>query len=262
MPLSHWLRTTRPRINSITGWARFLEKFKMRKLLLAGIAGVAFCGAPAFAADMPVKAPVFKAREPGHDWTGWYGGYNVGIGISQTHARTDTADGSVDLNDAGFTGGVQGGYNWQFDPHWVVGFESDIGYLGIKRSFQDFNDLDVFGVKTNWYGTLRPRLGYTSGPSLFYATGGAAFVNVKNSYFDVGQTPLSNSKIATGWTVGGGIETMLGSNWSAKAEYLYIDAGGQAVFNPNAGALLTADTARFDNRFHVFKFGLNYKFGG
>ena len=63
--------------------------------------------------------------------------------------------------------------------------------------------------------------------------------------------------MAAGWTVGGGIEAVLVHNWTAKVEYLYIDAGHQDVFN---SALAGGTTMRFDNRFHVFRFGLNYQF--
>ena len=45
----------------------------MKKILLASVAAAAFCGAPAFAADMPIKAPVYKAAPaPIFNWTGFY----------------------------------------------------------------------------------------------------------------------------------------------------------------------------------------------
>ena len=237
----------------------------MKYVLLAGVGLFAMASAvqPATAADVPTARPLLKApvAAPVFDWTGWYGGVNVGVGISQSRGEIVDEDGSFDRGGAGFAGGVQGGYNWQFSPHWVAGIEADIGYLGIDRSFIDWRDLDiVFGVKTDWYGTIRGRLGYTSGPSLFYVTGGAAFVRVKNNADDAGDASASNAETASGWTAGGGIETMLGGNWSAKAEYLYIDAGSQDVFNPDFVGAPT--TARFDNRFHVFRYGLNHKFGG
>jgi len=236
----------------------------MKRVLLAGVGmfALAIAAQPAGAADVPTARPVHKAPvvAPIFNWTGWYGGVNAGVGVAQTHGATHGDDGSFDRSGAGFAGGVQGGYNWQFNPHWVAGIEGDVGWLGIDRSFQNFDTgIRVTGVKTDWYGTIRGRLGYTSSPSLFYVTGGAAFVNVKNNADDVGGTPLSasNSQIASGWTVGGGIETMLGGNWSAKAEYLYIDAGSQDVFNSEFGELI-----HFDNRFHVFRYGLNHRFGG
>jgi outer membrane immunogenic protein len=237
----------------------------MKKTLAASTLAIITAGSAANAADLPVKAPVYKAPPAAiYNWTGFYAGLNAGVGVGQTKAKTidDGAQGSVDRTDAGFAGGAQVGVNWQFAPQLVAGVEGDIGHLGIKRSFRDWVDDDIFGVMANGYGTIRGRLGLTNGPSLFYATGGAAFVHVENSYFDVGQSVLSKSKTAGGWTAGGGIETMLGGNWSAKSEYLYIDAGSQDVFNPAAGSSASPATARFDNRFHVYRYGVNYKFGG
>ena len=51
----------------------------MKKLVIASLALAAFA-APAFAADMPVKAPVYKAPviAPVYNWTGFYLGLNAG----------------------------------------------------------------------------------------------------------------------------------------------------------------------------------------
>lgn len=244
----------------------------MKKYLVAAMAAVVF-GAPAFAADMALKTPVYKSPifrsvEPSYTWTGLYGGVNAGIGVSQTDVSLAQAGvpfvDVAERSGIGFAGGVQAGANWQFAPNWVVGIEGDIGHLGIDRSFREWAGISAYGVKTDWYGTVRGRFGYSSGPSLFYATGGAAFVSVRNNFDNVSigtPTASARSETASGWAAGGGIETMLGGNWSAKAEYLYIDADGQDVFNPdfndNAGLY-----ARFDNRFHIYRYGLNYKFGG
>jgi outer membrane immunogenic protein len=237
-----------------------LGKSKMKKAFIAGIATAAIYGAPAIAADVPVKAPVNKAIAQVYDWTGWYVGYNVGLGVSQTNASTPNAvgdEGSNDVTRPGPAGGVQGGYNWHFSPNLVAGIEGDIGFLVIKRSVADFNDTVAFGVKTDAYGTLRGRLGYTSGPSLFYLTGGIAVVRFKNSFTE-GSDDSSTSRTASGFTFGGGLETMLGGGWSAKVEYLNIDAGDVSV----DGTPLGLGTAVFENRFHIFRYGANYRFGG
>ena len=164
----------------------------------------------------------------------------------------------MNRGDAKVAGGVQGGYNWQSNSNWVAGFEGDIGAFRTNRSFLNFNDSSAFGIQTDWYATVRGRLGYTSGPSLFYATGGAAFVKLKNNFDNdfMGDNFAAGSRVAAGWTVGGGIETMLGGNWSTKAEYLYIDAGSQDVFNA-----FQHEHMRFDNRFHLFRYGVNYRIG-
>ena len=74
-------------------------------------------------------------------------------------------------------------------------------------------------------------------------------------------TPATASTTTrTGWTAGGGIETKLSRNWSAKTEYLYIDTGTNSfVANPFGfpGQLRT-----FSHNIHVFKTGLNYNLSG
>ena len=228
------------------------------------MAGVALCGLVAFslpvsAADMPVRAPVAKAPPVAiFNWTGGYIGANYGTGISEVDGTTATITGSVDRADDRFTIGAQLGYNWQIDPRWVFGLEADIGWLGIDRHRGDWNDpAFTLGVKTDWYATARARLGTTNGPSLFFVTAGAAFVDVTNTFTFAANPTASASKVASGWTAGAGIETMLGGNWTSKTEYLYIDAGSQSVFDP-----ATAFTTAYDNRFHVFRKALNYRFGG
>src|ERR1700758_3049509 len=114
----------------------------MKKLATA-IAAIALIGTPAFAADMAVKAPPLPPPAPVYNWTGWYVGGNVGY--SWGNANTDLGGtGSVtsffnippatssfafaDSHTAkpnGVIGGGQIGYNYQFSPAGIVGFETD-----------------------------------------------------------------------------------------------------------------------------------------
>jgi outer membrane immunogenic protein len=200
---------------------------------------------------------------PAHNWNGFYVGANAGVGVSQSTFNAPLAESDFNdhftIDDIRFSGGVNAGYNWQFNPNWVAGLEGDIGYLPSDSTVLITGTVDV---TTKWYSTLRGRIGYSTGPALLYATGGAAFVHVKNSVESNAPSfiSVSKSETATGWTVGGGIEAALAQNWTARTEYLYIDAGSQDVVN--ADAIPDGDnTGRFNNRFHVFRFGLNYQFG-
>ena len=75
--------------------------------------------------------------------------------------------------------------------------------------------------------------------ALLYATGGAAYGSLSATVTVTTLTPLGlpvsvsgtgeNSKF--GWTIGGGIKSKFGSNWSGKLEYLYMDLG--TVTAPN-----------------------------
>src|SRR5690606_16838511 len=97
------------------------------------------------------------------------------------------------------------------------------------------------------------RVGYASGPGLFYVKGGGAWADEDH----LARTPgvFRASETRSGWTVGLGYEYDFGSNWSAKLEYSYIDFGKERVtFSPGAEFL------DIDQDMHVVKWGLNYRF--
>jgi outer membrane immunogenic protein len=233
---------------------------------------------PAFAADMPLKA---KAPPPAPvaSWTGWYVGLNAGgiwsnsDGVSHTALAgpcnaafpgctsvppysTTLATGSTFNtglgNGAGFTGGVQFGYNWQFNGSGVAGFEADIAWTDQKRSstftsltpnaaFPGFPEPYTATISRNldYLGTVRGRLGFLAAPSfLLYGTGGLAYGGARSSTAEStsfvcgpptgvcsGVGGGSFSQVRAGWTIGAGGEWMFAPNWSLKAEYLYYDLG-------------------------------------
>ena len=235
----------------------------MKSFLLGSAALVILAGA-ANAADMPVKAMPVKAPPPlVYDWTGVYVGGYYADSISQTRAKSSITPGTAQVNQKALSAGVTVGLNWQFNPRFLVGLEGDIGWLGINRTEQDWDDTILVGTKVDWYSTARARGGYVTGPSLLYVTGGAAFLHLTEVFggnaAGVVAPATSFSTTKTGWTAGGGIETKISRNWSAKTEYLYIDGGSNSFAANVFGA---TQLATFENRFHVIKTGLNYQFGG
>src|SRR5205807_2250059 len=101
-----------------------------------------------------------------------------------------------------------------------------------------------------WFGTIRGRLGFVPiNNILIYGTAGFAYARVDENVVlnsqpgpgDFADAAFicvtgpncflgSSSRIATGWTGGGGFEYALSSNISLKAEYLYVRLGsGDAV---------------------------------
>ena len=232
----------------------------MKKILIAAFASTTIYVGPAIAADMPAREPVRKSIAQLYSWTGWYAGYNAGVGASQITAATPTeTEGFNGVAGVGLTGGVQAGYNWHIGPNLVAGIEGDAGILRINRSVVDWNDNEAFGVRTDAFATLRGRLGYTNGPSLFYVTAGVSALHIKNTFEERVSSDLgSNSRFTFGSVAGAGLETTLGGNWTAKLEYLHIDAGDVSVDGSSFGR----GTADFENRFHVFRYGVNYRFGG
>jgi outer membrane immunogenic protein len=249
--------------------------------------------ASASAADLPVytKAPPLPPT-----WTGFYLGGNVGYSWGPWDTTSNqkifdfestTASPKVD----GVIGGLQAGYNWQYNPQWVFGIEADIQVTGEKAK-QSWGDPglpvappqpppDDFVPRVGgpaslssewnlpWFGTARARAGYlTSSTTLFYATGGLAFGESRYKFnFSqprAGAIPaptdyaLSNSQTRVGYAVGAGAETKLDKNWSVKFEYLYVDLGTASINTTD----IDGQPFRVDNhvRDHIARVGVNYSF--
>ncbi|WP_424629112.1 outer membrane protein [Bradyrhizobium sp. SYSU BS000235] len=228
------------------------------------IAATALIGsvAAAQAADLPTKAPLYKAPVlQVYNWTGFYAGVNAGVGFNRSYTTlaTPVSGDALRLGGLGGLGGGQIGYNWQFGNflgfgNLVLGVEADIQGSGIN----DDRTLLV-NQKLDWFGTARGRVGLATGSVLTYFTGGFAYGNV-NTTFTNPVTPansLNLSSTRTGWTIGSGVEAALGGNWTGKIEYLYLDLGNQNGITPVDGFILGSDV-----RANIFRVGLNYRIGG
>lgn len=239
----------------------------------------------AHAADIVVQEPVAIIAPDTFSWTGGYIGVNAGyaggkfkhpfaLGIESTPTVPDDPGnddrffspeeytyGSMDVTSSGFVGGVQAGYNWQFDNGFVLGAEADFQGSNLKGEVK-FNADGLgeikAGTKVEWFGTVRARLGYTATERLLvYGTGGLAYGKVK-SYVDLGEIGTSSSKTRAGWTIGGGAEYAITNNWTLKSEYLYTDLGKKNFYSytdENYDINLKNDV-----KFHTVRVGLNYKF--
>jgi outer membrane immunogenic protein len=207
----------------------------MKRFSLAVCAFV-LSGIAAQAADLPTKAPSYIAPAPVWSWTGFYAGLNGGYGW---------ATGGLD----GVVGGGQIGYNWQSSA-WVFGIEGDIQATGQK----DSTTIGAFTVeeKLPWFGTLRGRLGYASGPWLLYGTAGVGWINYKLSVSSGGAS-VSDDTTKAAFAVGGGVEWMFMPRWSAKLEYLYMDTG-------NTDVTLFGTTFSGRAKDNIVRVGLNYHF--
>lgn len=247
-----------------------------RSGLTAAALGAAFGAAifvaagSASAADLGARAPVYKAPVPlAYNWTGFYVGGNAGLGVGAgDSALTIPAFPNNERFTRGGAGGIaglQGGYNWQFG-NWVVGAEADIQWSGVRGG--DTCVLGCFGgtattigTALDWFGTVRARVGYATGPVLAYYTGGFAYGDTRTTIAQGIAAPATSvtlDQTRTGWTLGSGVEAALDGNWTGKIEYLYVDLGSSANALTIAGV---ATTYSADYRYHVFRAGLNYRFG-
>lgn len=231
----------------------------MRKILGSTAFLLATVAASAvYAADLsvstPPQAPVETA--PVFSWTGFYVGVNAGGGFGGNdevgfHSFGNYLGRYGKLDGSGFLGGGQIGYNYQFDPNWVVGLEADFQGADISDSFS--SSAASASSKIDWYGTVRPRIGYAYDNTLFYGTGGLAYGHVKYDGSVAGVGSFSDDKTKAGWTIGAGVEHAFTDHVTAKLEYQYVDFGSS-----NVGGDALNSKASLD--FHAIRVGLNYKF--
>jgi outer membrane immunogenic protein len=219
----------------------------MKRLFFAGIALAALAGW-AQAADLPpapqsyYKAPVFA---PPYSWTGFYVGVNGGGGLGRSN--WDSAGG---FNVSGGVVGGTVGYNYEYS-HVVIGAEGDIDWSGIKGSTTTLGCPTGCTTANSWLSTVRGRAGYAFDRFLPYVTGGAAFGNVSATAPGL----AGNSTTNLGWTVGAGLEFAIAGNWTAKAEYLYVNLGR---FNCSLSCGAGIDNVSFNA--NLVRAGINYRF--
>ena len=239
----------------------------MKTSLLASVSfGALALATSAQAADMPAR-PVYKApvAAPVWSWAGFYIGGNVGIAQSRS-SITDEPGGapfltgalgvsSIDTRKTGVIGGLQAGYNWQFNSL-VVGVEGDISFGSLNASTNLFGT-DTYSSKLNALGTLRGRVGWAVDRFLVYGTGGVALASLSDQLVDtpVGFTagPTSN---AFGWVAGGGVEYALSGPWIVRAEYLHVGFENRhTTVSPG-----TTYVFAFKDSIDIGRVGINYKF--
>lgn len=252
----------------------------MKKILIAGAALAALIGTPALAADMPLKAPL--PPPPAWSWTGFYvginGGYSVGVDpFNQTFAAGGMVSSSSIESRVTPKGGLfggQAGYNFQ-TGNIVFGVEGDIQWA-------DQHDTAGCGLtcinqppavllatigsaeqKIKWFGTARGRVGWTNNDWLLYITGGGAWGGIDATTAlnlpAVGAFSNTTHFNKGGGVIGAGTEVHLGSQWTAKFEYLYMTLGSISdtlVPTGFGGVTLTTNSKIRDN---IIRAGLNFK---
>jgi outer membrane immunogenic protein len=274
----------------------------MKSLLLRSVALSALMVSSAVAADLPLKAPPAPVVAA-PNWTGFYVGLNAGVDWAHsgdpatsasctaapgfflpyfgcTSASAVNAVGTGSMSGSGFTGGGQIGYNWQMNSL-VLGAEADMEsfhgkawrtgtgiYPGSTIPFSVTNS-----VSATWLFTARARVGWAlSNDVLLYGTGGLALTDLSanNSFGDDAGFPgpgigtWSASQTKVGWTAGAGAEWALTTNWSVKAEYLYVHFGAitaNGIVQDSAGfGYGSAISTSTDLSAHIARAGINYRF--
>ena len=211
----------------------------------AAVLGLALLSTAAVAADLPSRRapPVFVPPPiPVFTWTGLYVGGQVGYQFGSSNAYLSDRAGaglvSRTTKPNGIVGGGHVGYNFSTQSlpllngfgtgfgggGLVVGIEGDVDGSNYKANYLlgGINN----GVREDIQGSARGRIGLAYDRVLFYATGGAAFGDLHNTYANtINGLGDSSTHTRVGYTVGGGIEYAISNNWSLRAEYRYTDYG-------------------------------------
>jgi high affinity Mn2+ porin len=244
-----------------------------RKTCCVLVAGLVVSASSAMAADAP----------PVVDWAGLYLGASFGAGLPMGgpeywRSVTGYASPAYDLTppsqrQPGVAVGAQAGYNWQ-DGRLVWGFETDLGLLnGPRTPIGTYVAPAVYGASPlysinawpsgNFYASIRGRAGVAIDRALLYLTGGVASggargpatLSIGGSDYEAGWSHSSRMKYA----VGAGFEYAFASNWSARAEYLFLSQSlNTQIFDNGAGGPYASRVRAESN---LLRFGLNYHFG-
>jgi outer membrane immunogenic protein len=187
----------------------------------------------AFAAAFVSIAASAAEAQRAYSWQGPYVGANLGYQWSDAS--------NSPANPSGVAGGVQAGYNWQFGQ-FVFGAETDLQASGASDTFAPWK------FSNPWFGTVRGRGGVTMSNVMFYGTLGLAYGTLKAQSTVSGVT---ESRTGAGWSGGAGLEVALMGNWTARAEYLYVNLDDRSfVLDGTTHGIVS----------NLLRLGVNYRF--
>jgi len=222
----------------------------MKKFVLASIAGVALATGSAYAADMPLKAPMRAPAPAAYNWSGCYISGGGGYGLWNQDNNTETFPGLVALTTTQTTGGrgwlgqVGGGCDYQIGSSFLIGAFGDYSFMDLHGQFEDFLTGLNGQEKESGAWAAGGRIGYIVTPNLLtYINGGwtqTRFDQINLFTFPLGAAPTGLDIPATtynGWFLGGGTETSLAGFFGLglppglflRSEYRYSRYSSQDV---------------------------------
>jgi outer membrane immunogenic protein len=205
---------------------------------------------------------------------------------------SSASNGNVDTSGAVF--GAQAGCDYQFaGTPWVIGVQGMFLGSDINGFRQDPHNGTLqtvtpggpanpnpfgggsIGVRTRYLESVTGRLGWAgwNPQTLLYVKGGAAWVDTQ---LDMRTATLGFQNLFPraalfdntygGWTVGGGVEWKIATNWSAFVEGNYYEFNNKTLFSltgtPHVGpgVNINGRTLDSDVRIGTVTVGVNYRF--
>ena len=193
------------------------------------------------------------------NWTGVYlgGALGGGLGFAQSSSRVGAISAGFNGGSQGLLGGFLAGGDWQFAPQALIGIMADYTFQGLSGGNNLSSPLgSVYEtIDQNRQWSVMGRLGWLAVPStLVYAAAGLTQLNVRAT---AGATAGGASLFAqrdvafSGFTVGGGIETVVTGGWTTRLEYRFGQFEQKEVL---PGVLYQPSN-------HTIRAGISYKFG-
>ncbi|MEO1283125.1 MAG: outer membrane beta-barrel protein [Pseudomonadota bacterium] len=232
-------------------------------VLALPLAITAASGTTASAADLggslkDPPAPIDYAPTRPPIWQGTYWGASLGYGWGESEHYYDRGNnhGSAENDLEGGLASLTLGYNYLAAQGLLVGIEGDIGIMDLSADDKVIFDGHVWKSEFgSFWGTVRGRAGFLWGNTLFYGTGGWAFMEVNEvGIGDADGQTATNEDIRSGWVAGGGIEHAFSPGMTTKIEYLHMDFGSYDGLSENQEAY------SFDNTVDLVRAGINFKF--
>jgi outer membrane immunogenic protein len=165
-----------------------------------------------------------------------------------------------------FSGGLQLGYDYQFQNNLLLGVEADYHWQDASASasttLNGFPRTRETRFGDTW--SVVGRLGYAWGSTLAYVRGGYAsselsFANTAN----FNGALLGASRTHTdGYVIGGGVAYGFAPNWSLGAEYNFYSFDPGRQLQTLNGVAQAAYNDNIDFNIHQILVKLNYRFGG
>jgi outer membrane immunogenic protein len=192
-------------------------------------------------------------------------------GFASAQPAFFAASGVNSTNPSGWVGGGQAGYNWQ-NGSLVYGLEADIAALGLRSTMNTTLigniPIPAFATTTSnidWYGTVRGRLGWATGPVMIYGTGGLAYgrtglnSTLVDPFFGIALNTQSSS-VKTGWVLGAGLDYLVRPNLILNFSYQYIDLGRTNLYGIVAPNQILSQNLYGRDQFQVATIGLSWLF--
>ncbi len=226
-----------------------------------------FLTAGAVAALTALASTSATAHDP--KFGGVYIGAHLGGGWGKAEATdvgviglfTPVGNGTFDLKQSGFLGGIQAGVQQQFGQI-VIGGELSYSGTGIKKTIASpfFPATDEASFAISGLIAATARLGYVSGNMMPYIKAGLAAADLKFAA-NVKGAPVSyeNTSKSVGFTMGVGVDYKVSTNLVVGLEYDYYKFG--STDNSGQNSLGLPEQYRTSASLNTLTLRMNYLFG-